>query len=258
MSAVSAAVRTAYSASAAAWAGGPSRVYDRMAEVLIARSPVSLTGRIVLDIGSGTGAAARAIRAAGGRPVAVDAAAAMATASAGPAVLADATRLPVRSNSVGATVAAFCLNHLDQPEDGLREAERVTARGGAVLASSYGVDDHPVKAAVERALVRSGYVRPAWYDAIVTGAVAQLQTATGMARAAHDAGMAADVLTVDVAFPELGAAELVAWRLGMAHIAPHVALLDPAARERVLAEALDRLGEPYMLVRRMIVLTAVV
>ena len=48
-------VQAAYAAGAAAWASGPARVYRRLAELLVAFSPVPLGGRRVLDLGSGTG-----------------------------------------------------------------------------------------------------------------------------------------------------------------------------------------------------------
>ena len=51
----------------------------------------------------------------------------------------------------------------------------------------------------------------------------------------------------------------MAWRLGMAQLAPFVATLDPPERTRLAQVALDRLGpHPPPLVRRILVLTAVV
>ena len=44
----------------------------------------------------------------------------------------------------------------------------------------------------------------------------------------------------------------------MAHTAPFVARLDPAVRDDVVDRALEMLGEPPTLVRRIIILTAVV
>jgi ubiquinone/menaquinone biosynthesis C-methylase UbiE len=68
------AIAAAYSAGADAWAGAPERIYGRMAVALVERSPQPLAGRLVLDVGTGTGAGARAVIAVGGRVVAVDAA----------------------------------------------------------------------------------------------------------------------------------------------------------------------------------------
>ena len=86
---------------------------------------------------------------AGGVAVAVDAAYGMLAADRArrpAAVVGDACALPLRNRAVDAVVAAFSLNHLDDPVAGLREAARVTLPGGALLASAYAEDDtHPGK-----------------------------------------------------------------------------------------------------------------
>ena len=63
---------------------------------------------------------------------------------------------------------------------------------------------------------------------------------------------------VRVPFPELGAAELVEWRLGMPQHAPFTASLPPAERAALRARALDLLGEAPPLVRSVLVLSALV
>jgi SAM-dependent methyltransferase len=174
-------------------------------------------------------------------------------------VVGDARRLPFRDRAFAAVAAAFCLNHIDPPSAGMREMRRVTASGGVVLVSSYGTDpDHPVKPAVQGSLAVAGHVIPHWYHLIQAGPVAALATSEGMARAALEAGLEADVTEIDIAFPELGVADLVAWRMGMAHNAPFVATLGPAERDAVVARALDALGNAPTLVRRIVVLTAVI
>lgn len=256
---VTSAIGAAYSASAAAWATGPARVYDRLAEVLVGRSPLPLAGRLVLDVGSGTGAATRALQNRGAQVRALDAATGMIASGPAPGVVGDVRRLPFRDGSVGGVVAAFCLNHVDPPSDGLREALRVTTPGGVVLASSYGQEpDHPVKAAVLDALVAAGYTFPPWYDAIQSGPVAALSTTDGMSSAADAAGLSAQVDDIEVAFPELGAADLVAWRLGMAHNAPYFGRLPADEQRAVLDHSLEALGAPPTLVRRIVVLSAIV
>jgi hypothetical protein len=63
----------------------------------------------------------------------------------------------------------------------------------------------------------------------------------------------ADVEVARVALPELDDRALVAWRLGMAHIAPFVTSLPESERHRLVDEAVSNLdGVP--LVRSMIVL----
>lgn len=254
-------VGSAYSASARAWAHGPERVYGPMADALVAASPVPLGGRLVLDVGAGTGVAGRAVRAEGGRVVAADLSTGMVASLDVPGVVADVTALPVRTNALGGVVAAFCLNHVDPPAAGLREMLRVTAPGGPVLASAYGSEDgHPARPAVDGALADAGYEAPGWYTAMRTGPSVALETPAGMAAewaAAGGVRRGDDVVTVEVAFPELDAEALVAWRLGQAHTAPFVAALAPRRRAALIADAVARLGDPPVLVRRMVVLRAV-
>jgi SAM-dependent methyltransferase len=253
------ALRAAYSATAGAWSAGPERVYRPLADVLVAAAPVPLAGRLVLDLGAGTGVAGRAVRARGGRVVALDAAHGMVAAGEVPGAVADARHLPVRDGSVGAVVAAFCLNHVDPPATALREARRVTTTGGCVLASSYGSETgHPARPAVEAALTAAGWSPPPWYLAMKHGPAAELETVDGMARAARAGGLEPDVDEVEVPIPGLDAADLVAWRLGTAQAAPFLAGLPPDARAAVTAHALGLLGDPPPLVRRMVRLRAVV
>jgi SAM-dependent methyltransferase len=253
-------VGDAYSATGAAWQTGPGRVYDRLAEVLVDLSPVPLRGRLVLDVGAGTGAASRAIQRAGGRPIACDVAVGMlavARRRRPPAVAADGRRLPVASGSCGALVAAFSFNHVPDPQRALAEAARVVARGGAVLASSYAADDdHPAKAAVDRAAREAGWVPEPWVDELRRKAIPKLATPAGAVAAARRAGLRAEASVIEVVLPDLGAADLVAWRLGMAAVAPFVASLAREEQARLEARALELIGEPEVLVRRMVVLRA--
>jgi ubiquinone/menaquinone biosynthesis C-methylase UbiE len=254
-------VAEAYSRTGAAWQAGPERVYRRLAAELVARSPVPLVGRLVLDLGAGTGAATVAIRAVGGRPIAADVAPGMLAAMGAdrpPAVAADALALPLRSGAVDVVVAAFSVNHLVDPGAGLREARRVTWPGGAILASSYAHDDaHPAKQAVDEAARALGWTSPAWYQAVRADAVPRLATVEGMEAAAREAGLEPDVTAVRVPFPELGAAELVAWRVGLAQLAPFVERLPPDARTQLVADAVARLGADHPpLVRSILVMVA--
>ena len=255
---------TAYGQAAEAWAAGPSRIYDVLAEELVASTPVPLEGRVVLDVGAGRGAASRAVAAAGGRAIAVDLAEAMvaATARAGvaPGAVADARFLPVGDGRVDGVVAAFSFNHLADPTLGLREAARVTRRGGVVLASAYADDDdHPVKGAVDAAAAAAGWAPQPWMAQLRSEAVPRLATVARAEAAAVAAGLpGAVVRKVERPFPGLTAAQLVEWRLGMAAVAPFLAALGPVGRRQVATDALARLGDPPPLVRRMIVIAATV
>jgi ubiquinone/menaquinone biosynthesis C-methylase UbiE len=254
----------AYSATGAAWQTGPSRVYDRLAESLVAASPVDLDGRLVLDVGSGTGAASRAVDAVGGSAVACDLALGMLAAAVArghvvAAAAADARALPVRDGGVGAVVAAFSFNHLPDPARALAEAARVVAPGGAVLASAYAATDHhPAKDAVEQAAAELGWRPPAWAERLRADAIPHLATVERAGRAAEAAGLRAEVEQVDVAFADLDAHDLVAWRLGMAQLAPFVATLPPPRQDELAQRAIELLGDAPALVRQMIVVAATV
>lgn len=236
----------AYSAGAAAWAGGPMRVYRRLAAELVARSPVDLRDRAVLDLGAGTGAASVAARRS--RVVAVDRALGMlqvGRSSRPPAAVADALALPFPDGAFEVVIAAFALNHLDDPVAGAREAGRVA--GGLVLASTYADDDdHPVKAAAEQALIEAGWTRPAWYDA-AKAAMAAWGSIEQATRVVADAGLVTErVEHAHVAFPELTAADLVAWRLGMAQAADFVATHDGDALQARALELLPTDAGPLV------------
>ncbi len=255
------AIAGAYSAAGAAWQSGPGRVYDRLADVLAARSPIPLAGALVLDVGAGTGAATRAAQRLGASAVAVDVALGMLETGAywsAPPVVGDALMLPLASGSFDAAIAAFSLNHLPQPTIGLRETARVVRRGGAVLASGYaGDDDHPVRAAVQAAAEARGWTAPAWYSDVRQFAIPRFATLERVSAVAHAAGLSGAVVEhIRVPFPELRASDLVAWRLGMAHLAPFVERLTSRERAALAADAVARLGEAPMLVRSVNLLTA--
>lgn len=244
---------SAYGAAADNWAEGPARAYDRLAEALVAASPDPLTGALVLDLGAGTGAGSRAVTGAGGNPVAVDVALGMLRherKARPPAAGGDSCALPFRTGVFDAVVAAFVVNHLPDPVQGLAEANRVTRPGGIVLASVFSARSvHPAKDQIEAVAVRFGYHRPAWYERMK--AEIEPLTATPVAlEAAARAGGLTDVQVlereVDVGLDT--AEDLVAWRLGMASMAPFVASLDARRRGALLEAARAAVGpEPQAL-----------
>jgi SAM-dependent methyltransferase len=248
----------AYSAGAAAWGNGPAAVYGRLAERLVAFSPVPVAGRRVLDLGSGTGLASRAARAAGARLVAADLALGMLLedrASRPPAAVADMLRLPFAGGAFDVVLAAFALNHLDDPSAGVREAGRV---GRILVASTYAADDdHPVKAAVEVALGEAGWERPDWYLRL-KASMAPWGTVAAATDVVERGGLRPLLVERhEVPFPELGPEDMVAWRLGLAHCAGFFTALDPAARARLVERAVGMLGpDPPPVVRRVIFLAA--
>jgi hypothetical protein len=91
------------------------------------------------------------------------------------------------------------------------------------------------------------------------GAVPLLASVERAAEVARAAGLSDAMVTrVELPFPDLGPEALVAWRLGMAAVAPFLADLTDTARRQVTADALERLGDPPVLVRRMVVIAAIV
>lgn len=253
----------AYSSASGSWQRGPGAVYDRLAEVVLARSPTAVAGARVLDAGAGTGAASRAAAAAGAaRVVAVDAAVGMlAFGAAGrpPAAAADLLALPLAAGAFDVAVASFSLNHLADPAAGLRELARVTRPGGGIVASAYASDDtHPVKGAVEAALVARGWSSAPWLEELRTRVVPLLATIEGCRRALDAAGLAGEVAAIRVPFPDLSAVDLVGWRLGMAQHAPFADSLGPDARRELVDDAVSQLPDPLPpLVRSILVLSAV-
>lgn len=223
-----------YDAAADAWAAGPQRVYAALAEAMLDVAPVALPGANVLDVGSGTGVAARAALDRGAvAATAVDLAVRMLQHRDRrvAAVVADATRLPFGPGRFDLVVSAFCLSHLDRPAAAVAEARRV---GGAFLASAFAAGpEHPAKAAVDEVMQGFGFQPPAWY--------ADLKARTGLEDPAVLGALARDAgfreVTVDERVVDVGLRspqDLVDWRWGMAHLAPWVLGLDPetAARAR--------------------------
>ncbi|QBI18187.1 class I SAM-dependent methyltransferase [Egibacter rhizosphaerae] len=240
-------VRAAYEGSAEAWANGPASIYRGMAAALLATTPRPLAGRLVLDLGAGTGVASDALTEAGAHPVGVDLAHAMLAhrrARRPPGVVADALALPFAEATFDAVVAAFCLNHVPDPATALAECRRVTRPGSPVLASTFPNDvEHPAKPVVEAVLERFGYRRPDWYRTFKDHIAALTGEAEAFAGAAVAAGLAdprVERVEVDVGLDDPERA--VEWRLNMPHTLGFVAGLEAGARRRLRAEAVAALS----------------
>lgn len=248
----------AYAHGARAWAEGPTRVYGRLAQVLVDFSPVSLAGRAVLDLGSGTGAGSRAALAEGARVVAADLAADMLLVDRErrpPGAAADAVALPFARDAFDVVLAPFSLNHLEDPALGVHESGRVARN---LLASTYATDDdHPVKAAVESALGEVGWVRPDWYVAVKAAMAAWGTVETARSAVTRGGLRPTRVEHRAVLFDDLGPMDMVAWRTGLAPCASFVDALSPPQRDRLAQRALELLGpNPPPIERRVILIAA--
>jgi SAM-dependent methyltransferase len=221
----------------------------------------SYSGRLVLDVGAGTGAASRAIAAAGGRPIGVDRAVGMLMEGRPrrpPGVAGDALALPIGDGAVGGVVATFSFTHLRAPDVAFGEAARVTARGGPVVASGFAEDDdHPAKAAVEQAAREAGWEPPPWFEELRREVIPILATPERLRGAAAAGGVTGEVRTLEIDFGAMDVGELIAWRVGMAQLVPFLAGLGIDDRTGLERRASELLGDPPPLVRRVLVLAGV-
>jgi ubiquinone/menaquinone biosynthesis C-methylase UbiE len=233
----------AYAGLARAWSGGPSRVYDRLAEVVVGAYPDAIAGQSVLDIGAGTGAVSRAVRFLGGQVTAVDAADDMVEhmrAHGLEAVTGDLLSLPFDSPAFDGAIAAFSISHVADPVRALAEARRVVRDGGCVVVGLFAATRaNASKDVVDAVAQRYGYARPAWYDRLKREYEPLTNTPSTLRECARSADLvditiAARVVDTGVTAP----ADIVASRIGMAHLAPFVAALDDATRQAFVAEAI--------------------
>lgn len=242
-----------YAGAARRWAEGASLVYGPIADELIGTSPHSLSGRLVLDAGAGTGVASAALRTRGARSIASDLSFEMLAWKADDrpsSVVADIRALPIPDQGVDDSVAAFVLNHLDDPMAGINELLRVTRSGGALLACVFAnASQNEVRDTLDHVAQREGWQVPAWYRDIKERAAPLLGTADDMERVARRAGLVditADQRPVDVGIYE--AEQLVAYRLGQAPYSAWLDRLGPGRAEEVrhrLIDAIRPIMRPY-------------
>jgi SAM-dependent methyltransferase len=243
--------RQGYEGAAAAWADGAELVYGPLADALLARAP-ELAGRLVLDVGAGTGAVSRRLVAAGANAVAVDASWPMLAHQASsrpPAVVGDISRLPLVDHAVDGAAAAMVLNHLADPVPALVELRRVVRRGGFIVASVFSTAHPPAaKSAIDGALATAGWEPPHWYR-FFKSVEGRLGSAANMRRAARSGGLEhIDVVEGPVATGVTDPRDIVRYRLSQPQRALFMAGLSEPTRRRVVEEcvaAVAELGEPY-------------
>jgi SAM-dependent methyltransferase len=231
-----------YAGTEIGWAAGADPVYQPLAHALVAASPADLAGRLVLDVGAGTGAGTRALAAVGAVPIAVDLTFSMLAhdrVNRPPSAVADLYRLPIRPGSLGGAIAPFVLNHVDRPAAALAELAGVIEEGGVVLASTFSEHDRPaVKDQIDGVVARHGCVPAPEYSWFKSTAAPLTGDTGAMADVAAHAGLV-DVEVVERAV-EVGVSspvELVAYRCSLPHIARFLAALDAARRDEIVAEA---------------------
>jgi len=227
-----------YDGVAAAWDTAAGLVYQPLALSLVLASPVDLAGKLVLDLGSGTGAVAQAATGKGARVVVADCSVGMvvhAYQRGWMAIVSDALALPVRDRCFDAAMAGFLLNHLP-PAAALGEMARIVRAGGTVVTSTWAsVRSDPVKAAIADVLSSWGWLPPAWYETMK----AEVEPISSVPHRLRDVAQQAGLVDVHATVVEgdLGALDpgaVVAYRLAMPQIAPWVAgLSEPAASQLV-------------------------
>jgi SAM-dependent methyltransferase len=245
-----------------AWSSGPDRVYEALSMAVVAERSSALRGRRVLDLGAGTGATSRAVRAVGGRPVAVDASWEMLAhgrVDRPPAIVGDGCAVPLADGAVGATVAAFVLSHVEDPEGLLREVGRVTAPGGTVIVVSFaGTGTRAtVGTVVEEVLRGRGWVPPAWFRHMKEELEPVVADPERLLTMASSSGLRTPVVTTHVVDTGIDDPDdLVDWRLGSPGVAWFVAAMPARERRDLHAEAVAALGpgrQPLVLDLRVLV-----
>lgn len=229
-----------YDGLAARWAAGTSLVYGPLAASLVRASPIDLTGRLVLDIGSGTGAVACALEATGSTVVVADCSAGMVVHGhrrGWTAIVSEAMALAVQDGAFDAALAGFLLNHLP-PAAALGEMARVVCAGGAIVASTWASDPpDPIKEATNTVLRSRGWRPPAWYETMKS----TVEPISGDAGRLTDDAVRAGLVDVQatVVHEDLGMSDpgdIVTYRLAMPHIAPWVARLGEPVRAELVQQ----------------------
>jgi hypothetical protein len=120
---------------------------------------------------------------------------------------------------------------------GLAEVRRVS---GALAVSSFAPGwTHPAKRAVDDVLTDFGYQPPGWYQTFKQQTEPRSQDPAWLRAQLAAAGFAdVAIKTVDVRTAVAAPAQLAAWRLGLAHVAPFVAGL-PTSRQTDLRQAAE-------------------
>jgi SAM-dependent methyltransferase len=253
--------RDAYAGAAEGWATDADVVYRPLAERLVGACPVALDGVLALDAGAGTGAASAVLVARGARVVAVDREPSMLAHQSHwrpPAAAADLTALPIATDACDVAVAAFVLNHVAEPAGGLGELARVVRPGGVVLASTFGAQRDPAKAAFDALAAEHGWVPPPWSE-LVHRYQAAFGTPDAVVSAARRAGLVRiDVTISRVTLPDIDGDRFVRYRLAMPQYRAWRSGLDGDRLEHVRVAAVAAVGPDLSFAPEVIELVAAV
>lgn len=206
-------------------------------------------GSQVLDVATGTGAAARIAAGAGAQVVGVDVSPGMVEAARrlSPATvafgLADIADLPFRARSFSTVTCGFALSHFPDIPAALAEVLRVLDAGGLFAACSWGPDgSSPAFAAALRLLEQasdgelhafSGFLdEAAWTD--------RQRGAESLRRAGF---RAVDTVTEWFAGAFADVDEAIAWTLAWPNYGQTFAALDAAAQRRFMERARTEIAE---------------
>jgi SAM-dependent methyltransferase len=241
-------LRSAYDGSGAAWARGASRLYDPLARRIIEPFVTRFRGTTVLDAGAGTGAVCRALRDAGATALALDSSVDMLGHigdSARHTVVGDLSALPFVDASFDGACSAFTISHLDHPDRALVELSRVVRAMGLLVVAVFGAaPSNASRDVIFDVAAEYGFEPPAWYVHLKTHTEPLTNTPALLVACARAAGL--ERITIDdvVVDSELSSAdEVVEYRTGMAQLAPFVAALSDAQRERFRRAAVAAVRE---------------
>ena len=250
----------AYSQAAQGWATGAARVYQPLADALVARAPHPLAGRLVLDACAGTGCGGTALEHAGARVVATDLSEGMLHHDQlvrPPAAVSDVCQLAIGTGTVDDVILPFVLNHLPDPVRALAEAARVTRPGGAVLANVFSNNSSsPARDRIDEIALAEGFVPPDWYLDLKDTYAASIGTIEALESATANAGLTSVVIEEsEVETGLTDATSLVDYRLSMAQYAVWLARLSSDQRDQ-LWERATAAAAPLLTSYRPIVLFA--
>jgi len=221
-------------------AEGYARVLDPWLEPMLARLvelAAVVPGDRVLDLATGTGAAARLAARQGASVVGVDASPGMIAFALrnSPASirfeLAEAERLPFDAGAFTLVICSLALSHFREPEAALAEVMRVLAPGGLLAACSWGAEwSNPAndiavqildEVAPREPFPRGAVNESTWRDA--DGSAAVLGSAGFGAVTVRTEAFAGAYRDVD---------DALGWALGWPGPVRRLGRLDPAARQR--------------------------